>query len=176
MNRQLAFTLVELMVTLVVLGFALMIAVPSFTSLSRGNRTVSETNALVGALNLARSEAAKRNTNVTVCTSSDGATCAPNGLGWDSGWIVFEDNSVPLGQVDAGDTVLRVFGKLSQANQISASATLANSITYQSNGFSTAQGHLILCDDSGTASARDISVSRTGRITLSTGGGTCTAP
>jgi type IV fimbrial biogenesis protein FimT len=174
MNRQHAFTLVELLVTLAVLAFALMIAVPSFTSLSRSNRTVSETNALIGALNLARSEAAKRNINVSVCTSNDGATCA-QGIGWNDGWIVFEDGNTQ-GTVDGGDTVLRVFGKLSQANQISPSAALANFITYKPDGFSTAQGHFILCDDSGTASARDISVSRTGRITLSTGGGTCNAP
>lgn len=174
MKRQHAFTLVELMVTLAVLGISLMIAVPSFLSITRTNRSATETNALVGALNIARSEAAKRSTTVSVCTSNNGAACAA-GIGWNNGWIVFVDNNT-LGQVDVGDTILRIYGKVSAANNISASAALTNFITYRADGFSTAQGDFILCDDSGAPSARDIRVSRTGRISLSTGGGTCTAP
>jgi type IV fimbrial biogenesis protein FimT len=173
MNRQHAFTLVELMVTLAVLGISLMIAVPSYLSFSRSNRSVSETNALVGALNFARSEATTLRSSVSICTSSDGLTCTA-GIGWKSGWIVFVDNDPPA-QVDAGDSILRVYGPLSPANNISASAAMTNYLTYGANGFSNAQGQFVLCDDSGAAKARTISVSRTGRVSLETGGGTCSA-
>ena len=175
MNRQHAFTLVELMVTLAVLGISLMIAVPSFLSFSRSNRTVSDTNSLVGALNFARSEATKRRANISVCSSNDGLTCAA-GIGWNSGWIVFinTDNDSPA-QVDAGETILRVYGATSPGNAINASAALADSITYRADGFSTAQGQFVLCDSSGAPSARAIGVSRTGRVSLSTGGNTCNA-
>ena len=175
MNRQYAFTLIELMVTLAVLGISLMIAVPSFISYSRSNRTVSETNSLVGALNFARSEATKRSANVSVCTSSDGATCGA-GIGWTSGWIVYvnTDNDDPA-QVDGGEEILRVYGATAPGNTLSASATLAGFVTYRANGFSNVQGSFVLCDDRGTDSARVVTVNRTGRISLTPGGGTCTA-
>lgn len=175
MNRQHAFTLVELMVTLAVLGISVMIAVPSFLSYSRSNRTVSETNALVGALNFARSEATKRSANVTVCTSNDGLNCGA-GIGWASGWIVFvnTDNDAPA-QVDAGEEILQVYGATAPGNTISASAALTDFITYRANGFSSAQGQYVLCDDRGTDSARTITLSRIGRVSLNTGGGTCSA-
>lgn len=175
MKRQHAFTLVELMVTLAVLGISLMIAVPSFLSFSRTNRAASETNALVGALNFARNEATTLRNTVSVCASSDGQTCS-GGIGWTRGWIVFvnSDNDSPA-QVGVGETILRVYGATSPGNTISTSAALVDFITYNSSGFSSAQGEFVLCDDSGAQSARKLTISRTGRISLSTGGGTCTA-
>lgn len=174
MIKQHAFTLVELMVTLAVLGISLMIAVPSFLSYSRSNRTVSETNSLVGALNFARSEATKRSANVSVCTSADGLTCV-SGIGWTTGWIVFvnTDNDDPA-QVDGGEEILRVYGAIAPGNTLTVSPALVDFVTYRANGFSNAQGQFVLCDDRGTDSARAITVSRTGRVSLSTGGGTCT--
>lgn len=174
MNRQHAFTLVELITTLAVLGISLMIAVPSFVSYSRSNRTVTETNSLVGALNFARSEATKRSANVSVCTSSDGATCTA-GIGWTRGWIVFvnTDNDAPA-QIDAGEETLRIYGAITPGNTLTVSPALVDFITYRANGFSNAQGQFVLCDDRGTDSARAVTVSRTGRVSLSTGGGSCT--
>lgn len=173
MDREHAFSLIELMVTLAVLAISLMIAVPSFIGITRSNRTTTETNALVGALNFARSEATKRGTTVSICTSNDGATCA-TGIGWAKGWIVFVDNNT-MGQVDTGDSILRVYGAISPGNTISPSAALANFITYGASGFSSGQGQFMLCNGSGTSSARAINVTRTGRIYLQTGVGKCTA-
>ena len=175
MNRQHAFSLIELMVTLAVLGISLMIAVPSFVKMTNSNRAATETNSLVGALTRARNAAHTRGATITVCTSNNGTTCS-TGIGWTHGWIVFinSDNDSPA-QVDAGETILRVYGAISPGNTISASAALADSITFNSSGFSTSQGEFVLCDDSGSTSARAISVTRVGRFSLTTGGGTCTA-
>lgn len=67
MNRNSGFTLIELMVTLAVAVIIATIAVPNFKLLIQDNRTVTQTNALISALNLARSEAIKRGGNVSVC-------------------------------------------------------------------------------------------------------------
>ena len=176
MKRQNAFTLVELMVTLAVLGIGLMIAVPSFISITRSNRNATETNTLIGALNFARSEATKRGAVISVCTSNDGQTCA-TGIGWTSGWIVFFNTDADFpAQVDAGEEILRVYGATSPGNTISASAALADSITYNASGFTTGQGEFVFCDNTGSASARKLSLTRIGRVSLtSTGVGTCTA-
>jgi type IV fimbrial biogenesis protein FimT len=175
MNRQHAFTLIELMVTLAVLGIGLMVAVPSFISITNTNRTASQTNSLIGALNYARNEATTRSSPVSVCTSNTGTSCV-TGIGWTGGWIVFVDGGTQ-GQVDAGDQVLRVYGATSPGSTISTSAALTNYISYSASGISSGQGDFILCDSSGTASARKVSVTRIGRVSLQTGAGvgTCTA-
>ena len=46
-------------------------------------------NDLLASVQLARSEAIKRNVAVTLCASADGTTCAGGG-GWEQGWVVRE--------------------------------------------------------------------------------------
>ncbi|MBI1422905.1 MAG: prepilin-type N-terminal cleavage/methylation domain-containing protein [Gammaproteobacteria bacterium] len=176
MKRQNAFTLIELMVTLAVLGIGLMIAVPSFVSITRSNRNATETNTLIGALNFARSEATKRSATISVCTSNNGTACTA-GSGWASGWIVFVNTDADNpAQVDAGEEILRVYGASSPGNTITSSAALDDSINYNASGFTTSQGEFVLCDNTGVGSARKLSVTRIGRVSLtSTGVGTCNA-
>src|SRR5262245_932514 len=82
------FTLMELLVTLAIAALLFAIGVPTFRNASLGARLSAAANNLLGSVQLARSEAIKRNVEVTVCASSDGATCAASG-GWEQGWIVF---------------------------------------------------------------------------------------
>lgn len=88
--RERGFTLVELMITIAVAAILLGIAVPSFNDVVLGNRLSSHANNLVASVNMARSEAIKRNIRVTLCASADGANCATSG-GWEQGWIVQYD-------------------------------------------------------------------------------------
>ncbi|MBI3562269.1 MAG: GspH/FimT family pseudopilin [Gammaproteobacteria bacterium] len=175
MKKQRAFTLVELMVTLAVFGILAVAAIPAYNGYVRSNRLITDTNAFVGALNFARSEAIKRNAPVSVCKSSDGATCLNNNSNWNTGWLVFvnNDNDSPA-QVDAGEEIVRVYGPVGADDTLAPPSTLLSSITYTVNGFSNAQGQFILCDSTGASSARAITISRTGRPSLTTGGGTCT--
>jgi len=173
MKTNKAFTLVELMVTLAVFGIIVVMGVPSFTSYTRTNRLATETNSLVGAINYARSEAVKRRSHVSVCQSSDGATCTDSG--WQAGWIVFvnTDNDDPA-QVDGGEDILRIYGAITGNSTLSPSGPVEDFLTYTPKGFTTAQGQFILCDSSGANSARVIDVNRIGRVTLTKGGGSCT--
>jgi len=103
--RQTGFTLLELMIVVAIAGIVMAIGVPSFQSITTNNRIAANTNDLITALNLARSEAVKRSANVSVCKSADGATCTTSG-DWDQGWIVYF--------IDENDkmVVLRVFDSL----------------------------------------------------------------
>ena len=70
------FTLVELMVIVAVIGIIAVVAVPGMRALINASRLNGAASELTAALQLARSEAVRRNARVTVCGSSDGAACA----------------------------------------------------------------------------------------------------
>lgn len=88
--RVAGFTLIELMVVLVVIGVLLGLSAPTLTDLIRRNRVVAEVNNLRASLSTARSEALVQRAFVTVCPSTDGASCA-NATEWNTGFIVFLD-------------------------------------------------------------------------------------
>lgn len=78
---QRGFSLIEMMVTIVVLAIVMAIAFPSFTALINSSRLSSAANELSASLQLARSEAVRNNASVTLCRSNDGTSCA-NGGTW----------------------------------------------------------------------------------------------
>ena len=94
MKRSTGFTLIELMVTVAVAAILMGVAVPAMHSMIQNNRVTSAANSLIGAYNLARSEAIKLGgnggTGAALCPSADSATCS---LSWAAalGWIVFVD-------------------------------------------------------------------------------------
>ncbi|RRN58632.1 type II secretion system protein GspH [Pseudoxanthomonas sp. SGNA-20] len=88
------FSLIELMVTLAVLAIVAALAVPNFAVVMNGNRLTSQANELVADLQLARTEALRRNRTVRLCRSSDGATCATGNGEW-TGWVVQASGATP---------------------------------------------------------------------------------
>lgn len=152
------FTLIELMVTLAVLAVLLTIAIPNYQTFVMNSRMASQTNDLITALSLARSEAVKRAANVTVCASSDGATCTG---GWAAGWIVR----------DAAGTPIRVQQALGGASTMTGGADVATMITFTASGRTTlpdtataATTTLTLCPPNpAVVQGRSIQIERTGR-------------
>lgn len=89
------FTLIEMMVTVLVLAILVGVAVPSFRNASLSSRLTGYANDLLASTQVARSEAIKRNAPVFVCASSDGTSCLDEG-DWDVGWIVVTDGGLVL--------------------------------------------------------------------------------
>lgn len=142
--RQGGVTLIELLVTLSVIAILLAVAAPSFQAFSKENRAVSISNELVSALTLARSEAIKRNTSVTVCKTADPNAASPTcstAATWQTGWLVFTDGGT-TGSVDGTDTRLRVYQPTGGTVSISGGTNFANYLTYLSNGVSKGNGGL----------------------------------
>jgi type IV fimbrial biogenesis protein FimT len=91
MERVTGFTLVELLITIVVVSILLAAGVPAFKDFIKNNRVTAQTNDLVSAIQLARSEALKRGVNTVVCASQDQKTCTEDKNTWADGWIVYSD-------------------------------------------------------------------------------------
>ena len=65
-TREIGFTLLELMIIVAILGILIALAAPSFTSLLERRKIIAAAEAIQSDLRWARSEAIKRNTDVTV--------------------------------------------------------------------------------------------------------------
>ena len=162
------FTLIELMVTIAVLGLLLSIAVPSFEQVMADSRRTSDVNELLLSLNLARSEALKRGSHVTICKSSNGTSCAGAATPWSKGWIVFVNNgSANVDTVDAGEEILLAKSELSKNIVVTPNAAVTNFARFRPDGRVDGAAAFTVCDDRGIAHARGVFISATGRPTSS---------
>lgn len=108
-RKQGGTSLTELMIVIAIIGIVAAIAslsVGSFLSPLKVARVAGE---IQSAIALARIEAVKRGTRVTLCGSATLSSCAGS-TDWGSGWILFAETDAggAIGTVDAGDTILRV--------------------------------------------------------------------
>lgn len=149
-------SLLELLVTMSVVGVLFSTAIPSFIDFSVRNRIVSYSNEFISAINLARSEAVRRGTTVSICRSNDNATCSGS---WSSGWIVFAntDGDSPA-VVDAGEPLIRAFPSLSDNFSMQADPALSTDVSFGPDGAAVATGVLSVCHDGLTEDARAIVV------------------
>ena len=116
--------MVELMAVMVVIGVLATFAVPGITGMVNNSRLSGQASELAATLQLARSEAVRRNVPVEVCVSSNGTSCG-SGTSW-AGWIVHGPELIRTdtvnGSVQVTSTVARLVFKPS--GQIDAEQTL----------------------------------------------------
>jgi type IV fimbrial biogenesis protein FimT len=169
-TKQTGFTLIELMVTIAVLGILLSIGIPSYQNMVLNSRITAQANQVITALNYARSEAVKRAAPATVCATNGGAACAGS-KGWSTGWLVFADAN-GNGTVDGGEAVLRVWPALGGNNTLNTETN--TKITFTATGVATGFADILwLCDKRGTAEARSIVINSMGRSYVEKGTATC---
>ncbi len=154
------FTLLELMVTVAVAAILLALALPSFQQTLRSNRVATSTNALLGALALARSEAIRTTHTSSLCASSSGTAC---GGTWTDGFLVWTDSNAN-GVLNAGETV-----KFSHGSESISLTGAGNSITFDARGRPSAAAILTLkATTCGSAQLqRRVEVRLTGQVSTS---------
>ena len=136
---------------------------------------VSTSNEFAADFMLARSEAVKRNTSVTVCKSLNGATCNTVGTDWSTGWLVFEDTTGDGAFTNGVDKLLRVGSPSSTTLGVTGGAAVANAIIFSRDGLASfspggADSTLTLTDSRGCGSwARKLTVSTTGHPSITNG-------
>jgi type IV fimbrial biogenesis protein FimT len=118
MRRSNGFTMVELAVVLTLVAILLTIAAPAFRSLMLNQGIKTASYDLFAALQLARSEAIKRNDNTLLKAgaSSDGA--------WTTGWRV----------LDSSNNIIRSWNVASNLTIAETANSGATSITFARDG------------------------------------------
>ncbi|MDV3239612.1 MAG: GspH/FimT family pseudopilin [Gammaproteobacteria bacterium] len=159
MKTHSGFTLVELMITLAIAAILLTVGIPSFQNVLQNNRLATQANSLVGALNLARSEAIKRGADISITAASGG---------FQNGWCVHLGD----GCGSATDN-LRQFDAMSQMSVNSGGVT---TLVFNGRGYKTTPNAAVAirlqpqdCSTGDAGRARIINISNTGRASVSTG-------
>lgn len=162
-NRSRGFTLIELMVTISLVGILVSVGVPSFQGLMERNQLTSGINQFVSSLSLARSEAIKRKQRVALCASDNGETCIA-GTNYETGWIVYVENGVPDNNRDVNnETLIWVQEPLSAG--LTLSANINSPLAYASTGrISSLIRRVTLCKNDQISKARAITINPTGRV------------
>ena len=170
------FTLIELMVTLAVAAILLTVAVPNFREFIERNRVSSHTNMMVGALQLARSEAIKRGANLVIlCKSSNGSSCSSS-ANWRDGWLLFANKDADKTYTAGTDELIRRYDAMPKLN-ITSGNSFQCWIGFGSNGYPEGSGTncaggavgndtFSICAASTTATrhGRSIIINKIGRI------------
>ena len=176
------FTLIELMITVVVIGVLAALAGPAMRDVVLNNRMATEANDMLSTFMLARSEAVKRSGNVVICKSlnpdlplttvaCDTTTANP----WTTGWLVFSDLNKDGDYDDGTDEMLRRSDGFPGTNnkikpQSTASATQKIRVTYNRLGLLDSAGTgFDICDTRGVKFARRINITTTGRANIQRG-------
>ncbi len=130
-RTQTGFTLYELLVTLLIVGVVLTLGIPNLSELTANSRMTSTANDLHASFQLARSEAARAKTNITICASANSMDAAANcGGTWDQGYIIFVGVDGDLNRAGGTETVLRAHDPIAEG----VTLAIANDATYFSYG------------------------------------------
>ena len=177
-GRANGFTLLELLITLLVLAITVSLAAPPLQNLLHSNRLRSESTRFLAAINLARSEAVMRNLPVSICPSTMAITGLAKCSGtYAGGWIVFA-NADKDRVVDTGiDEVLGVFSALPASYRLTnSSGTRAafELLNYLPDGSAHSNRTLLFCPPKRTTrQSLSIVINIVGRARLVGGSGDC---
>lgn len=166
--RSNGYTLLELMITISIVGILVAVGIPSFRVFSANAARREASSSLYSAFQRARSEALARNTPVAICpqdSASADPACASSGS-YANGWVV-HPASAPA---PTGDNIYQAHGPLN-ASVIDITGTPATQLSFGANGRASATLNITLkvktppvAGDIG--SDRCLTVALSGRVSL----------
>lgn len=136
MKKQIGFTLIELMVTIIIMGIMAAISLPAMNGFMENQRIKGALNGYTSALTFARNEAIRQNVPVIVCGASISTTgqlagCANNTKSWSEGVFVYADVNRNSAYNSTVDRNIRVFnspnagGSVAEANKLDIKVKLS---------------------------------------------------
>ena len=159
-TRHCGVTLWELLCVLAIAGIITAWGVPGFRSFLLDARRTANINGFVVAVQLSRSEAAKRGMPVVLCKTLDRRACTGSEHHFDSGWMVFVNTDEVRPPDRAPDEELLYFHAPKTAASITANRRL---FEFRPFGWRSTNGTVTFCDARGDTHARAVIVSYTGR-------------
>lgn len=183
------FTLIELMITIAIVGVLMALAVPALTQMVATKSVASQADEFASALRFARSEALKRSSPVTLCRNSGtlaAPTCATVAGDWNSGWVVFVDRDT-AGTIDTvtsatqrPDQTLRVQAANTRIKSTTSTPSTAVYVQFLGNGIMaggnmsfTLTPNIKATDVNYTTGTRTVCVNRQGRVRIESGTAAC---
>lgn len=172
------FTLIELMIVVAVISVLAFVAVPGMQSMIRNSEIRTQAGLLLTALQLTRSEAILRNSQVSMCPSRQPLAAVPLCSGnYADGWVIYS-NADGDRVVDVGtDEVIRVYQGMPPGYSLTnrAGTRPANEvITYRADGSSRRNRTLMICSQPGSAaSSWSVVMNRVGRPRMAKDWGVC---
>lgn len=143
--RSAGFTLIELLIALMVAGILLAMGVSSFRGAISNNRLTEQSNDMVAAMTMARSQAITTNRTVTFCRADTdvATTCAGSQDDWEF-WIVVTATGTVIrrGDVPTYGGAIRVTSTLTDDQIVFGSDGMA-----QTNGVLVAGEQIIVCSN-----------------------------
>ena len=167
MERCRGISLWELIWVLAVGATVTAMAAPGFRNVMLDARRTADMNAFVVAIQLSRSEAAKRGRPVVLCKTANGRSCGGAEIGFDAGWMVFTNtDDLRPPQRAPGEALLYVH-EPAMIGSIKANRRL---FEFRPFGWRSTNGTITFCDSRGVSHARAVIVSYTGRPRVSSRG------
>lgn len=163
------FTLIETMIVVIIVAILAVLAAPSFLDAVLSSRLGTLANRFVASAHLARSEAIKRNSVITVCVSTDGATCTTGD--WEQGWIVMCPTTDEVVCDPAGpETIVFHREQAMPTGFKGIEASDIDSLDFQPTGVGATSASLKICrlTPSVGSQERVVTISPTGRPSVST--------
>ncbi|MFP8780948.1 GspH/FimT family pseudopilin [Hydrogenophaga sp. RWCD_12] len=172
---QRGFTILELVITLTLVGILTAVMAPTFGETLRNWRRDSATRALNTTLLQGRAEAIKSTRKVMVCPTTTGTSCA-NSTEWKTGWMMFVDDGATDQAYDAGERILQVttaqggIASLASSSGVRFLQFWPNGLMFSTAAAGTAHTTFTVTPSGLTSSTKvdKIAVSRVGRATVTT--------
>tara|TARA_B110000879_G_scaffold79421_1_gene110446 strand:+ start:93 stop:626 length:534 start_codon:yes stop_codon:yes gene_type:complete len=158
------FTLIEMLVSILILSILLLLASPSFSVLISNNIMISEVYTMRATISHARSEALARREPVVICPTTDGLACTDSN-NWSAGYMTFvdtDDNNI----ADSSDPDEEVIQWESRQSTVAIVFDNANKrVRFGGQGFAQDHGGTFtFCDKRGSTDARALILNPAGSL------------
>ena len=161
MHRANGFTLIEAIISLLVVSVLLAIAIPAWSGVLSRTHAASARAALLASLSKAIGHAAITGTEVVLCPGDRGG--CRNSFDWSDGWIAYADIDGDRKR-GAGETLLRAQDPLPSRVRLLTSTGRRRLVFQPGGGNAGSNATFLLCDARGPEEAVTLVLANTGRL------------